>query len=162
MTVLYYVSTYDFTVTGWFCTDEPDKTVKYHAVQRVLDPTSISKALTSLAETTSADSGTSTSLQVGIGVGVGLGVPILILGSAIFFWWWRLRRKRIQQQSSDTRQSRSPEELSSLHANFLHYREQGKAQQRPVELPPSQLQEMESPWNRPELSSSRSTRENRY
>ena len=68
LTALLFVSDYSFTITDWFCTDKPSHTRRYHPVHRVLDPTSISSALASLAEATGTDSKLSSSEQIGIGI----------------------------------------------------------------------------------------------
>lgn len=154
VTALFQVSSFDFTMTAYYCSDKPDKTDHYRAVTRVLDPTSVSAALASLAKATGGNSGLSSSEQIGIGVGVGIGgLLIIILGVVIFFW---RRRKRRQQQERNMVQAQSPQE------DFSYYKAQPEPQRRPVELPSNQMHEMDSPWNSPELPSAEIYREPEY
>lgn len=159
VTALFQVSSYDFTMTHYYCSDKADQTDHYHAVKRVLDPTSVSAALASLAKGTGASSGLSSSEEIGIGVGVGVGcLLIIILGVTIFFW---RRRERRERQEREAMQPRSPLE------DFSYHRVQPEPQKRPeerrpVELPSYQMHEMYSAWNSPELPSAEIYREPEY
>lgn len=127
-------------------------------MHKVLNPTSISKALASLAiETeTSTEPTISSGEQVGIGVGVGVGALIIILGIAIFFLRRRKNRRR-QQQGWDNSQPYSPMQLSNPHMGYSYYKEQREAHTRAVELQSNEArspQELDSSWGSPQLSSS--------
>lgn len=131
-TAIFGVVGYDYMITGRFCASEPNQTSTYHAVRKVLNPTSISKALASLATETSTKPALSMGAQVGIGVGIGIGAPIIILCAAVFIWHRRSNRR--QQNEKSLSRPGSPVEPRSPHADYSWFKDQSKPNGAVAEL----------------------------
>lgn len=156
-TAIFGVVGYDYTITGFFCAAEPNHTSTYHAVRKVLNPTSISKELASLATETSPKPALPMGAQVGIGVGIGIGTPIVILALALFIW--HRRNNRRQQREKNISQPGSPAEPQSPHADYSWFKDQSNSHRGAAELHSNKNgkpQGLHSSWQSSELPTVRS------